>query len=533
MFITKRLGESSMHSEVALSSSQQIDLDHLVPSSTNAQGNRRMRFKREHLKDLAASIKTHGVLQPIVVRPITDEDGSQRKLEIVAGERRFVAAKLAGETTIPALVRDMTDEQVIEVQLIENLQREDLHALEEAEGYEELTKTHGHTVDEIWQKIGKSRSYVYQRMKLLALGKQARKAFYEDKINASVALLIARIPSDALQREALKYVTSFDEPLSFRRAADYVQRTFMLRLAEAPFDIKDAQLVVLAGACTTCPKRSGNEPDLFGDLKNADVCTDPPCFETKRKAHGAQLMQRAKEAGRPVITGKEAKRLFPHGTQFDGNGEFVPLDRRISRDPKWREAKAIVGKQAERVLIENATGDVVECVRSADVAEALKQQGVPANAPRDDGTAARRKAAKLDTTFRHALYEAVRPKLPRKLNRARLAEIAVAFFRRTWHEAQTPIVRLWGWELGDSYGLEGRAVKKIQALSEAELTLFVQDTLYVLELKAATWDDSKPDGLLAAAKRHKINVAAIRRAAQAKKKKKTKRAKLKAKKGAR
>jgi hypothetical protein len=87
----------------------------------------------------------------------------------------------------------------------------------------------------------------------------------------------------------------------------------MTRLKDAPFDAKAADLVPGAGPCSACPKLTGNQPELFGDIKNTDVCTDPVCYAGKRAAWGERLQAQAKAEGRTVLTGKEAKRIAPHG----------------------------------------------------------------------------------------------------------------------------------------------------------------------------------------------------------------------------
>lgn len=271
---------------------QSIRLANIAVSETGAQAERRKHLDKAKLAELAESIKTVGLLSPIIVRII---DGV---FEIVAGERRYLAAKLAGLEHIDASVRDLTDDQVLEVQLVENLQREDLHELAEAEGYEALQKLN-HTAEAIADKVGKSKAYVYARMKLLALCKDARKAFYEGKLSASTALLLARIPNDKLQAQALKENTQdrWDGPMSYRAAAEHIQNNYMLRLSDAGFKTEDPELVPAAGACGACPKRSGNQKELFGDVKGADICTDTVCFAAKRQAHAARVMAVSVGAG--------------------------------------------------------------------------------------------------------------------------------------------------------------------------------------------------------------------------------------------
>lgn len=189
--------------------SMEIPLDQLHASKTNP----RKHFDKDALAELASSVKSHGVMQPILVRPHPSrrpDEVSEIAFEIVAGERRYRAAKLAGLASIPAIVRELTDVQTLEMQVIENLQRSDLHPLEEAEGYEQLMKLHKQTADELAVKVGKSKGYVYARIKLLALSPAARKAFYDGDLVPSVATFIARIPGHALQDKALKEVTEKD-----------------------------------------------------------------------------------------------------------------------------------------------------------------------------------------------------------------------------------------------------------------------------------------------------------------------------------
>lgn len=126
----------------------------------------RQKFDQTALKELASSIEKSGVFQPIIVR---QPDAEIKKYEIIAGERRFRASKLAKQTTIPAIVRDVTEEQMMEVAVLENLQREDLTALEEAEAYDSLMKKLKLTQAEVSKRLGKSRPYIANYLRLLGL----------------------------------------------------------------------------------------------------------------------------------------------------------------------------------------------------------------------------------------------------------------------------------------------------------------------------------------------------------------------------
>src|SRR5438132_9383895 len=130
------------------------------------------------------------------------------------------------------------------------------------------------------------RAYDRQNRDLLAKAAAgAAAAFFTSAINASVAQLLARMP-EALQEKATKELLKFPtggEQVSQRRAFDFIQSRYMLSLEGAPFDVTDAELAPEAGACATCPKRTGNQRELFGDVASADVCTDPECFDVKKE----------------------------------------------------------------------------------------------------------------------------------------------------------------------------------------------------------------------------------------------------------
>ncbi|HEY7599474.1 MAG TPA: ParB/RepB/Spo0J family partition protein, partial [Candidatus Limnocylindrales bacterium] len=123
----------------------------------------RMTFDEAALAELAASIREHGVLQPVLVRPLP---GTAHRYQLVAGERRWRASKLAGQTDIPALIEQLDDDTALEIGLIENLQREDLSPLEEALMYQRMTAEHGYSVRRLAQKIGKDKGYVENRLRL-------------------------------------------------------------------------------------------------------------------------------------------------------------------------------------------------------------------------------------------------------------------------------------------------------------------------------------------------------------------------------
>lgn len=158
----------------------------------------RRSFNEQALAELADSISKHGVLQPLLVRPLVSGG-----YQIVAGERRWRAARMAGIDEVPAVVRDMSEEEVMEVALIENLQREDLSPLEEAEGYQSLMKTYGMTQDDVAKTVGKSRPAVTNALRLLSLPPEVKKLVESGTISAGHARTLLSFPDEKSMEEGL------------------------------------------------------------------------------------------------------------------------------------------------------------------------------------------------------------------------------------------------------------------------------------------------------------------------------------------
>lgn len=268
-----------------------LRLNALVSSPTNPRKN----FNPVKLQELADSIAASGVHQSILVRPLPAQrllDTAHLKPrpthEVVAGERRYRASKLAKVDTIPAMIRELTDDQVLEIQIVENIQRDSLTELETAEGYKTLMEHNNLTAEQVGKKVSKSRSSVYGSLKLLDLHPPAKQSLRDELITASAALLIARISDVKLQTKAADYAASKDEDghaPSIRAFQSWLRDNVMLDLTpgKVPFPI-DVKTLTAAGSCKDCTTRTGHDPDLFADVKS-DMCTHPPCYHLKAAAH--------------------------------------------------------------------------------------------------------------------------------------------------------------------------------------------------------------------------------------------------------
>lgn len=528
-----------------------LPLAALTFSTTPAQRERRAHLDKAKLAELADSIKSHGLVQPILVRPLKGvtaaglngtyfptlgksvfSPGEVEKLErnhfeIVAGERRAIAAKQAGLQEIQATVRDLTDEQCLELQLIENLQRQDLHELAEAEGYEALQKL-GHSVEDMAAQVGKSRGTIYARMKLLALCPEGRKAYYEGKLGASTALYVSRIPP-ALQKQALVEITKpkrWDEeksPMSAREAQKHIHDHYMLSLASAGFKTADPDLVPAAGACGACPKRTGNQRELFGDVKNGDVCTDPLCFKQKIAAHAERVIASAAATGQQVLTGAEAKKIARHGTGSHSLEGYVRLDAHdYHGSGKSKTFRQTLGKAYVPTLLQDPdSGKMLEVAPNEDVDKAHGDKHLGGNDAHSKRYQAEQRATerkhRQEIAYRVALFKAIHeaPGTGKALARADLELIAERLFERTDHDAKKRLFAALGWEPQKSRHHNGVSLDlptPFNKMSEADLARHVRACMLAHELQV--WQHSgetRPKALEAAAASLGVDAQQIRK----------------------
>jgi ParB family chromosome partitioning protein len=257
---------------------QYLAIDQIHESTTNP----RRTFDESKLRELAESIRANGLIQPITVRP------NNQGFEIVAGARRYRASQLAELFSVPARIVEIDDATALEWQITENALREDVHPYEEAEGYGRLLDMPGYDVAALAAKTGKSASHIYARLSLLQLIPTVAEAFIQERMTASHANLIARLPQES-QAAAFEQCWRKDwqdkEPhlLPAKHVAAWIQTNLYLSLADAPFDREDPTLNPTAGACITCPRRSGHNTFLFCDVQG-DQCLDSTCYHVKVEA---------------------------------------------------------------------------------------------------------------------------------------------------------------------------------------------------------------------------------------------------------
>ncbi len=205
-------------------------LDALIPASESKAGaaevtialvspnphQPRQSISEDSLAELVASIREHGVIQPLVVTQIGDE------YQLIAGERRWRAAQLAGLTTVPVIIKETTPQQMLELALVENVQRADLNPLEEAGAYRQLMDEFGLTQEEVADRVGKSRTAVANTVRLLRLPEDIKEALAAERISEGHARALLALPSARLQRQALAVIE--ERGLNVRQAEALVRQ---------------------------------------------------------------------------------------------------------------------------------------------------------------------------------------------------------------------------------------------------------------------------------------------------------------------
>ena len=191
---------------------QNVNIDYIIPNRFQP----RLTFDEKSLNELASSIKEHGIIQPLVLRRLGD------KYEIIAGERRYKAAQLAGLTEVPAIISNIDDNKSAEIALVENVQRRNLNSLEEAKSYKKILDKEGLTQDELAKKIGVSQSTIANKLRLLNLTSEVQDALMNDKISERHARSLLSVTDPEKQKALLNKVIS--ERLTVRQLDDEIKK---------------------------------------------------------------------------------------------------------------------------------------------------------------------------------------------------------------------------------------------------------------------------------------------------------------------
>lgn len=312
------------------------------------------------LDELAASIRAQGVLETISVRPLHSSEGEEERFEIIAGERRWRASKMADVDELPCRVFSVSARQAFEIALEENGQRKDLTPLEEAEAYTYAVHAYGHSVEELAARTGHTVTHVRQRMRLMQLADGFRALLERGVLGVAAAVAMAAMPAEVQHEISRTYLERWSKSESAIGVStiESVLTTYARPLDRAPFDTTDASLVAGAGACSTCPQRSGRQGELFDATGKADACLDDGCYRSKAETTFARRAEDAKRRGLRVLSEAESRAVIRWG-HVETASEYAP------RPGPDVEPTAIAQCQDTHAIIELVPAKVAKAAKKA------------------------------------------------------------------------------------------------------------------------------------------------------------------------
>jgi ParB/RepB/Spo0J family partition protein len=462
--------------------------------------NTRKQFDEAKLKSLAESIRQDGVWQPILLRTLAQPKANGVRYRIVFGERRYRAAKLAGLKEIPARIQAMDDEEAFGAQLVENLQREDIHPLDEADGLLRLKELKKLEIADLAQRVAKDARYVARRLALTNLIEDARDDLRKENITLAHALEICRIAPE-IQAEALaacyeqKYewdqkegghqsVPDKDKPARHvRYLQEWLAQNVYLNLHQSPFKLDDARLREDGLTCVDCPQRTGRDKTLFEDIREGDTCLNPPCFQAK-----LQTFVQLRKADLDVKQSKPAAYISPHyksGAEAGGvlgRDQYQILTKKADRCEHAEQA--VYGDGAE-------IGQVKWICREKDCKEHLGRareshsytgsySGSGGSSAAVPETRNKRKQElfdiKVDEIVRKRVMKEALSTYAWPLERRHLDEAVKEFFRRIPASDQKTVCEVFGWDKEETGSLrfdDTAVLGKLATLNDDDLARFL------------------------------------------------------------
>ena len=501
-----------MNTKEAVKSLQEyvsVPLTELVESSTNP----RRTFDEERLEELAESIRSRGVLSPLLARKVNGH------FEIVSGARRYRAAQRVGLPEVPVRIVVLNDAEILETQIIENIQRADVHPFEEAQGFRALLEREraAYTIEKIAAKTGKAAAYIAKRLRLLGLLPPVAEAFTAGHIGIEHALLIAKLGADA-QEKALAhcfdgYYAANESERSLvpaSRLQAWITQNVYLSLKSVPFSKDDETLVPEAGSCAKCPKRTGFNTLLFSEVTE-DSCADAECFNRKLDAHIAQRVAKMPN-------------LVQISENYNTTGETAALPRRnyievvTRRGKKGRDARpdeqlcghlttAIHADGMDKGRLVKVCANTTCKTHFGDRQQEEKQR----LQWKAEKTAANKKA-KQTLTFRHRLLGDVLKRVKPQFGTEELRMVAQFVLRSLSHELVCRLAKRHGFHNpkdAHDWQMAEKARTLYKKADAATLAVLIFEAMLISPAGSATVDKDD-DPLADAASLYKIDSKALR-----------------------
>ncbi len=503
-----------MNTKEAVKSLQEyvnVPLAELVESSTNP----RKRFDEERLEELSESIRSKGVLSPLLARKVNGH------FEIVFGAMRYRAAQRAGLQEVPVRIAALTDAEALETQIVENLLRSDVHPFEEAQGFRALLEREGagYTIEKIAAKTGKKAPYIAKQLRLLDLIPPVADAFTAGHIGIEHALLIAKLAAE-VQEKALAhcfdgYYAANDSERSLvpvSRLQAWIAQNIYLSLKSIPFSKEDETLVPEAGSCANCPKRTGFNRLLFSEVReNSDSCADAACFNRKLDAHIAQRVSKIPN-------------LVQISQNYNATGDTPILARRNYVEVVTRKPKKGKDARPEQRLCDHLKpaihADGMEKGRLVKVCANPDCKVHFGNRQREEEhrlqfkaekTAANRKA-KQTISFRHRLMADVLKRVKPQFGTEQMRMVACFALRSLPHELTCRLAKRHGLQNPKDprdYQMAEKARTLYKKADAAELAVLIFEAI-LLGSAERTTENKEDDTLSIAASLFKIDTKALR-----------------------
>jgi len=490
-----------------------------VTALVECTSNPRKRFDPKTLEELAASFKTQGVLQPLLVRALAED-----KYEVIAGARRLRAANLAALEEVPVRVVELSDAACVETQLIENIQRENPHPMEEAFAFYGLLHTDGlhYDIHSLAAKTGKSPAFVATRLRLVELQPAIAEAFLADEIGVGHALEIAKLPQPEQQRA---FEAAFHAAWNggkekrilrpVRALTAWIEQNILLSLEAVPFDKNDEALVPEAGSCANCPKRTGYNTLLF-DAALQDSCLDKGCYDAKLTRNVERQI-----AEKPKLVQITSEWKAPGNGAMLGRNQYVALNLSV-KSAKSKNPLSPHQKPCKHM----SEAIVVEGTERGRVAKVCAEPNCPVHfadrrTPTPEQTAKEREQRrkelerqKLEATVRHRTLAEVLKRIGAPLERADLTLVASALLNKLEPLRKEQLTRRHKLLEGSSSEVTQAQVQQalarmLRQLDEGALSkLLIEVVLLESADRAPTHE---PDVLTATAKRHRVDMDRVRK----------------------
>lgn len=510
----------------AESNSVPVALNKIVPSQTNPG----RQFDPARDSDLVANIRAYGVLQPILLRPAGGKGNSfqlEGKLELVAGERRYHCAGKAGRSTIPAVIKQLTDVQALEIQTIENDQREDLDPRAKAAAYHRLWKAYEaegvpvkERIERMSERLSRKPRTVWNILSSANLIERGNKMLQNGEISPSHVYEISRQPA-AVQEELLEYVADeiqYGGSVSVRELKDYIKQNCNRFLDSAPFDKSDAKLVPAAGACGDCMKNTAVNPNLLDEESKpkkgkSAICTDKQCWKGKTDATLVQIEKTSARAGKELI------KVSVESTA--GKGVKLPGE--------WKQVKEQSCQYVASGLIVNGDApgkQVPVCVMTnvckthwgSSAPERTERRAVsrPRSAEENKRMLLKQRGKRADQAYRGDAVKVFRQAVT-QLKPEDLRDVALQMIQMTDRRHRNPIFAAMGWKTSKSDYGPAIPVKQIQALKPPDVAAFLALMTVASRILPGLqeyWPETHV-ALEPFAARHKVDLAKIEKRATA------------------